>query len=214
MGDCTRNCKRISGASDVEVSSTSVSLSKRSKILKESELPSPEMELEGPRLFSHLLEKAASPAKSSNSGVVLVGELSSSICSDESLVSHCSSNESCEIVQDSLRFVDLEAKSFETENSTCINSSNKFSREATPSSELREDSEEMNSTVKKSSPVAATNQPRKLHAGAKMPSEAEIDEFFSVAEKYEQKRFAMKYNYDIAKDVPLEGCYQWVRLKP
>ncbi|KAG9155239.1 hypothetical protein Leryth_023270 [Lithospermum erythrorhizon] len=39
----------------------------------------------------------------------------------------------------------------------------------------------------------------------KMPSEAELEDFFSAAEKYEQNRFAEKYNYDIVKDVPLEG---------
>ncbi|XP_074379898.1 uncharacterized protein LOC141721051 isoform X2 [Apium graveolens] len=51
-------------------------------------------------------------------------------------------------------------------------------------------------------------------AVAKMPSTEEIEEFFSAAEKHEQKRFAEKYNYDIVKDVPLEGRYQWVCLKP
>ncbi|XP_071726185.1 cyclin-dependent kinase inhibitor 7-like [Rutidosis leptorrhynchoides] len=49
---------------------------------------------------------------------------------------------------------------------------------------------------------------------AKMPSAAELEEFFSEAEKYEQKRFAEKYNFDIVKDVPIEGRYQWIRLKP
>ncbi|KAL8156247.1 hypothetical protein AgCh_001373 [Apium graveolens] len=51
-------------------------------------------------------------------------------------------------------------------------------------------------------------------AVAKMPSTEEIEEFFSAAEKHEQKRFEEKYNYDIVKDVPLEGRYQWVCLKP
>ncbi|GLT98325.1 hypothetical protein SLE2022_158340 [Rubroshorea leprosula] len=215
MGDYGRNCKRNSAASEMEeVSSASVSLSKKSKIFKEFESPSPGIELEIPRLFSHFLEKPVSPATSSNSGGVVVGEVSSSICWDESLVSHCFSNESCEIVKESLTFVDLEAKSFETEISTCNNSSNKFSKETTPLSQLRGDFEEMDSTMKKSSPAVASNQPRNSHAVAKMPSQVEIDEFFSVAEKDEQKRFTKKYNYDIVKDVPLEGRYQWVRLKP
>ncbi|XP_074330924.1 uncharacterized protein LOC141668120 isoform X1 [Apium graveolens] len=48
----------------------------------------------------------------------------------------------------------------------------------------------------------------------KMPSTEEIDEFFSVAEKFEMKRFMEKYNYDTVKDVALEGRYQWVCLKP
>ncbi|MBA0573042.1 hypothetical protein Golob_000337 [Gossypium lobatum] len=101
--------------------------------------------------------------------------------------------------------VPLQAKSFETEISTCTNV-NKFSRETPPLSEHCGDSDEMQSPEKK--PPPSTMKPPKI------PSQAEIDEFFSVAEKYEQKRFAEKYNYDIVKDVPLDGRYQWLRLKP
>ncbi|KAK9166445.1 hypothetical protein Scep_001636 [Stephania cephalantha] len=48
----------------------------------------------------------------------------------------------------------------------------------------------------------------------KTTSAAEIEEFLSAMEKDSQKRFAEKYNYDIVKDVPLEGRYEWVQLKP
>ncbi|KAI3972539.1 hypothetical protein MKX01_019197 [Papaver californicum] len=48
----------------------------------------------------------------------------------------------------------------------------------------------------------------------KMPTETEIKDFFSAFEKHEQKRFLEKYNYDITKDVPLEGRYEWISLKP
>ncbi|MBA0788003.1 hypothetical protein Gotri_027474 [Gossypium trilobum] len=48
----------------------------------------------------------------------------------------------------------------------------------------------------------------------KMPTEAELEEFFAPAEKKLQKQFADKYNYDIVKDEPLEGRYEWIRLKP
>ncbi|KAF6176145.1 hypothetical protein GIB67_023436 [Kingdonia uniflora] len=44
---------------------------------------------------------------------------------------------------------------------------------------------------------------------SKMPSNEEIDEFFAVAEKVEAKRFTEKFNYDVLKDVPLEGRYEW-----
>lgn len=47
-----------------------------------------------------------------------------------------------------------------------------------------------------------------------MPSEAELKEFFAAAEKNLRKRFTDKYNYDISKDEPLSGRYEWVRLKP
>ncbi|KAL1831595.1 hypothetical protein ACET3Z_001246 [Daucus carota] len=49
---------------------------------------------------------------------------------------------------------------------------------------------------------------------SKMPSTEEIEDFFSVAEMLQKKRFMEKYNYDIVKDVALEGRYQWVRVKP
>ncbi|MCL7034664.1 hypothetical protein MKW94_018249 [Papaver nudicaule] len=48
----------------------------------------------------------------------------------------------------------------------------------------------------------------------KMPTETEIKDFFSAFEKHEEKRFLEKYNYDIVKDVPLEGRYEWISLKP
>ncbi|XP_074302755.1 uncharacterized protein LOC141634509 [Silene latifolia] len=47
-----------------------------------------------------------------------------------------------------------------------------------------------------------------------MPFESEIDEFFSSAEKNLQKRFSDKYNFDVVKDVSLEGRYEWVQITP
>ncbi|XP_028777093.1 cyclin-dependent kinase inhibitor 7-like [Neltuma alba] len=71
------------------------------------------------------------------------------------------------------------------------------------------DSEEMTVFPVKSSTEASEH--RKF-AATKMAPEEEIEEFFAMAEKYEQKRFAEKYNYDIVKDMPLQGKYEWVRL--
>ncbi|XP_040965966.1 cyclin-dependent kinase inhibitor 7 isoform X4 [Gossypium hirsutum] len=209
MGDCMRNCKRSAEAAEMEASSTSFSLSKRRKTvgsreLQELELTSPDIELGTTRILSNSLNKPIYLATSSGSCGVLSGDMCSGLFSGNSSASRCSSNESCDILKDSLRFVDLEAKSFETEISTCTNV-NKF-RETPPLSEHCGDSDEMQSPEKK--PPPSTTKPPKI------PSQAEIDEFFSVAEKYEQKRFAEKYNYDIVKDVPLDGRYQWLRLKP
>ncbi|XP_047330242.1 cyclin-dependent kinase inhibitor 7-like [Impatiens glandulifera] len=51
-------------------------------------------------------------------------------------------------------------------------------------------------------------------SSAKMPTMEEIESFFSVSEKYEQKRFLEKYNFDVMKDVPMEeGRYEWIRIK-
>ncbi|KAL9261167.1 Cyclin-dependent kinase inhibitor 3-like protein [Drosera capensis] len=60
----------------------------------------------------------------------------------------------------------------------------------------------------------AMNSRNRSSIGSKMPSDLEIEEFFAEAEKDLQKRFIDKYNFDIVRDVPLEGRYQWVPVKP
>ncbi|XP_059433431.1 cyclin-dependent kinase inhibitor 7-like [Corylus avellana] len=180
MEDSVRNCKRNAV---VEGSSAGAGVSKRRRVVG---LASSNVDLENQSLCM-------------DSGGMNAGDLCSSFCTDQFPASCCSSNESSEVVRDNLRLLDLEAKSFETVDSTYIN--RKFSTVTTTSSELCEDSDEMDSL--------ATKPP-----AAQTPPKAEIEEFFAKAEKYEQKRFAEKYNYDIVKDVPLEGRYQWFRLKP
>lgn len=58
-----------------------------------------------------------------------------------------------------------------------------------------------------------SNSPRPSIA-EKMPSGDELDEFFAAAEKNLQKKFIDKYNFDIAKDKPLDGRYEWVHIQP
>ncbi|XP_037456371.1 cyclin-dependent kinase inhibitor 1-like isoform X1 [Triticum dicoccoides] len=49
-----------------------------------------------------------------------------------------------------------------------------------------------------------------LEARARMPPAAEIDEFFAAAEKAQAERFAAKYNFDVARGVPLNaGRFEW-----
>ncbi|XP_039006877.1 cyclin-dependent kinase inhibitor 7-like isoform X2 [Hibiscus syriacus] len=204
-----RNCKRSGETAEMEPSCSSFSLSKRRKAvgpreLKELELTSPDIELENPRFLSNSENQPINFATFSDSCGLQAGDMCSGLFSGDSLFSRCSSNEPCDILKDSLRIVDLEAKSSETEISTCTNII-KF-RETTPLSELCGGSDEMDSPAQK--PFPSPEKP------PKMPSKAEIDEFFSVAEKYQQKRFAEKYNYDIVKDVPLNGRYRWLRLQP
>ncbi|XP_009375693.1 cyclin-dependent kinase inhibitor 6 isoform X2 [Pyrus x bretschneideri] len=43
---------------------------------------------------------------------------------------------------------------------------------------------------------------------------SELEEFFAAVEKESQQKFNEKYNFDVSKDEPLEGRYEWVRLKP
>ncbi|KAL7156784.1 hypothetical protein ABFS83_02G032500 [Erythranthe nasuta] len=114
-----------------------------------------------------------------------------------------------------LEKADLHSEGFETEISTCNDG---VFREATPTSDFYGDSEQLlaysssQSKNKSSTPPPRRKIPTPL--AANMPAAAELEEFFAAAEKYEQKRFAEKYNFDIVNDVPLEGTYQWVRLQP
>ncbi|KAD2393795.1 hypothetical protein R6Q59_011895 [Mikania micrantha] len=105
----------------------------------------------------------------------------------------------------------------DTETETSMSGNGGFSRETSPSSEICLDSDEMesSSTLKnKPAPPPAANSRRKQSPATNTPTAAEINEFFSAIEKKEQKRFVEKYNYDIVNDVPMDGKYQWVRLKP
>lgn len=131
--------------------------------------------------------------------------LATSGTSNQIPASLCFSNE---FVKDRSRSLDLKAENFGADISTSLNDG--FSREATPLNELSSGylNHLMESSKTRKHPSSASS------CVAKMPLTAEIEEFFSGAEKYEQKRFADKYNYDIVKDVPLEGRYQWVCLKP
>ncbi|KAK8706622.1 hypothetical protein V6N13_050178 [Hibiscus sabdariffa] len=176
----------------MDSSSSSFSLSKRRKTVdsresQQLELTSPDIKLGNARrrFLSNSRNKPTTVSTLSKSGgVLLTGEMCSSLSSGNE---SSASNESCDIVKYSLRFVDLKAKSFETEISTCINV-NKFSAETIPTIELIGDSEGTASPHRKTP-----------------PSQAELDEFFSAAEKY---------NYDIVKDVPMDGRYHWIQLKP
>ncbi|XP_021896586.1 cyclin-dependent kinase inhibitor 7-like isoform X2 [Carica papaya] len=202
MGDSVSNSKRSAKFAEIETSMSGLPC-KRTK-----SVGSTDTELKNPRSSATSSDKEISPAISPSSRRAFAAETAGEHCSIVS--SDCSTNESCEILKDGLRSVDLQSRSFETEIPTCI--TNKFSRETTPTSEICGDTAEMDSTAK-NLPVTAKDQRRRLPA-AKMPSQAEIDEFFSVAEKYEQKRFSDKYNYDVVNDAPLEGRYQWLPLKP
>ncbi|GMI68838.1 hypothetical protein HRI_000553000 [Hibiscus trionum] len=123
-------------------------------------------------------------------------------------VSCCSSNIGSSDKTIDIELPDLEDESFEVETSTHFSSSESM-REMTPFSDLRAEPEDLNSASRSSE----TNS-RRRSTVEKMPTEAELEEFFAPAEKKLQKQFAEKYNYDIGKDEPLVGRYEWVRLKP
>ncbi|CAI9294606.1 unnamed protein product [Lactuca saligna] len=122
----------------------------------------------------------------------------------------------CSINDDSRPDLKVECLS---ETEIFMSSNDGFSRETSASSVVSLESEEMESlstSTPKKKKTSTANEATSGHKPPleKSPSPAELEEFFSEAEKYEQKRFTEKYNYDIVKDVPMEGRYQWVRLKP
>ncbi|XP_052167531.1 cyclin-dependent kinase inhibitor 6 isoform X1 [Oryza sativa Japonica Group] len=57
------------------------------------------------------------------------------------------------------------------------------------------------------------NAPRKAKKG-RSPPEEEVEAFLAAAESSVARRFAAKYNYDIVKDAPMDGRYEWVRVRP
>ncbi|KAE8797767.1 Cyclin-dependent kinase inhibitor 6 [Hordeum vulgare] len=54
---------------------------------------------------------------------------------------------------------------------------------------------------------------KKAKKGRSPPAE-EMEAFFAAAEGDVARRFAAKYNYDVVKDAPIDGRYEWVRVRP
>nr|QYW07154.1 cyclin-dependent kinase inhibitor 3 [Dimocarpus longan] len=120
---------------------------------------------------------------------------------------------SCSGSSKRIQFVDLEDTSVEVATSTYYSCRERREEEAScwcseVGGESESESEELDSKAEKSE---ANSRPRSTVE--KMPTEDEIEQFFAKAEKQLQKEFAEKYNYDIEKDEPMEGRYEWIRLK-
>ncbi|KAB2626428.1 cyclin-dependent kinase inhibitor 7-like [Pyrus ussuriensis x Pyrus communis] len=126
--------------------------------------------------------------------------------SDHAESSCCSSNGSSVLVEDrKIEFVDLEADESDQVESSTYNSSRDERREMTvPTSEVRAEAE-------------STAEPKEAESQRRSPplvNVLELEEFFAATEKESQQKFIEKYNYDVVKDEPLEGRYEWIRLKP
>ncbi|KAF8405052.1 hypothetical protein HHK36_009949 [Tetracentron sinense] len=198
MGKYMRKCKGIGEIAVMEVAQVGVRTRARTLAMAaanattankrkigsgELQLSSPYIQLRSRRRLVITTDNPISPANSDNYGRVVHCDRCSSARSDHAPVSQCSSNESSEVVRESLRSVDPEAQGFEIVNSTYFNCRER--RETTPSSDLRAESDDLESTAR---PSEANSRHRST--AEKMPSEAEINAFFSAAEKDEQKRFA------------------------
>ncbi|KAJ8485050.1 hypothetical protein OPV22_017535 [Ensete ventricosum] len=45
-----------------------------------------------------------------------------------------------------------------------------------------------------------------------IPTNLEMEELFAVPEQLQQRSFVLRYNFDVVKDQPLPGRYEWVKL--
>ncbi|MCD9644777.1 hypothetical protein HAX54_033211 [Datura stramonium] len=121
---------------------------------------------------------------------------------DDALAPCFADNESNDVTKGSSKYLDLDEDSVEIATREF-----RQSREKILSSEVKVELHKLESTPR---PQHAKSR-RRRSTEPKMPSGADLDEFFAAAEKDLHKRFAEKYNFDIAKEEPLEGRYEWVR---
>lgn len=128
---------------------------------------------------------------------------------------------------------------------SCQYPPNRKEETTTPSSEIQaEQSGDLESNTARPTTSEVNSRCRSTDKYYEMPSNAEIEEFFSAAEKEHKKHFSEKYislsflvilsvsvslipvlnsnsiliscryNFDFVNEQPLEGRYSWVRVKP
>ncbi|PIN07061.1 hypothetical protein CDL12_20378 [Handroanthus impetiginosus] len=205
MGRYLRKCKELEEGEVVMEKAVEKAAGRKRKMgLGESQLSTSSVQLKTRRLDAVTPENSASSSSSRNSTC-------ESVTSDHVLASCCSSNGSSELAKESSKFLDLEENDatvdiFATLAGDSLDCRDR--RETTLLSEVQAEPGELESTAR----PRVSNSSRRSTA-EKMPSEAEIEEFFAAAEKNFQKEFIKKYNYDIVKDQPLEGRYEWVQIQ-
>ncbi|CAL9064416.1 cyclin-dependent kinase inhibitor 4-like [Musa acuminata AAA Group] len=83
-------------------------------------------------------------------------------------------------------------------------------RESTPCS-LTRNSDTIGSPGSTTRPTKFTVS-SKRQASPIVPTDPEMEELFAGPEQLQQSRFIERYNFDVAKDQPLPGRYEWVKL--
>ncbi|KAL7094501.1 hypothetical protein ACP275_11G107200 [Erythranthe tilingii] len=202
MGRYLRKCEG-SEKEGADMDTAAAVGSKRKVGLEEPQLSECSIQLKTRRFAVAAPEDSASSENSENSTCEVT---------DHCLASCSSSNGSTELAKGRSKFLDLEENEVAVEFSATSagHSSDSRERETTPLSESEPDSAgELESTAR---PRETSNR-RRSTAAEKMPSEAELEEFFAAAENNLHKQFTDKYNYDIVKDQPLEGRYEWVQIQ-
>ncbi|KAK4426364.1 Cyclin-dependent kinase inhibitor 7 [Sesamum alatum] len=199
MGRCLRSCKGLGEGEVMEMAAETAAVGRRKRKVGsgDSQLSTSSVQHKTRRLAALTApEDSASPASSGNSTCESVG-------TDHVLASCCSSNGSSEMAKENAVIVEF----FATSAGDSLDCRER--RGTTALTEVQAESVEMESTAR---PLESNSRHRSL-AEKIMPSEAELEEFFVAAEKNLQQQFIDKYNYDIVKDLPLEGRYEWVQIQ-
>ncbi|KAL6507425.1 hypothetical protein OROGR_023620 [Orobanche gracilis] len=153
-----------------------------------------------------LKNRRLSPENSASPSADFGNSICETFCPVHDLSFCSSSNGSNDPVKRNSKFADLEEK--EVVVDFCPTSAGD-SLDSTDRSETAPFLEELVTSIAR--PLESDS--RKLLTAEKMPSEAEVEEFFDAAEKNLQIKFTEKYNYDIVKDKPLEGRYEWAQVQ-
>ncbi|XP_056170903.1 cyclin-dependent kinase inhibitor 3 isoform X1 [Syzygium oleosum] len=96
----------------------------------------------------------------------------------------------------------------------CFPHCQRGTRETTPCSLIRDlnaNTPPGSTTRQQSSCTAHRTQMSILRS---IPASDEMEEFFAYAERRQQRSFIEKYNFDIVKDLPLPGRFEWVQVIP
>lgn len=202
MGECTRKCSN--GCGEVAVMEIAQGVDNSGSAKRRKVVGNGELRLSSSKAVRITGEEDVITTSKKVEDVSNPCGVATSFSSGDVPASCCSSSGS---ITDKMKCTDLEERA-EIET-TMRKRNNSDRRESTPTSELKEESGELES----SKPPVLIDSRREIPADRKPPA-AEIEEFFAAAEKDLQNRFKDKYNYDIVKDVPLKGRFEWVQLKP
>ncbi|KAL9232781.1 hypothetical protein vseg_007850 [Gypsophila vaccaria] len=88
-------------------------------------------------------------------------------------------------------------------------------RESTPSNMILA-SDSVRTPGSTTRPASSAKATRRLPSSTPrdIPTSNEMEEFFADAEEQQQKDFIEKYNFDPVNDKPLNGRYEWKKVKP
>lgn len=100
------------------------------------------------------------------------------------------------------------------ENDLEIEDRDRSTRESTPCSLIRDSSANTPPGLTTRQQSSCTAHRTQMSILRSIPTSDEMEEFFAYAEQRQQRSFIEKYNFDIVKDRPLPGRFEWVQVIP